>query len=104
MAPVVPTTRSKRGEHSHFVTAADRSWLGAKCPPDDDAEIDERELEDDEHEDGFPDRHGHVVEQSIREIRPSRRGGSLHKPHTRIARVLELSSLSRRSAASKETL
>ena len=38
--------------------------LSANRPPHDDAEVDERDLEDDEHEDGFPHGVGHVAEQS----------------------------------------
>src|SRR3990172_798645 len=41
---------------------------GANGPPQDDGDVDERELEDDEHEYGFPHRDGHVAGQSNRTI------------------------------------
>ena len=40
-----------------------RLRLGVNRPPHHDAEIDEWDLQYDEHEDGFPDGDGHVVEQ-----------------------------------------
>ncbi len=54
-----------------------RLGLGADRPPDDDHEVDHRDLEDDEHEDRFPDGDAHA--------QPSLTAASAHQLRTRVA-------------------
>lgn len=126
-SPLVPATRRKRSEHARLLSPVRWPRLSANRPPHHDADVDERNLEDDEHEDGFPHRVGHVAEQSNAMIRDGLIGncrdaagncpqpstshlgvapdGSLHKPHTGVARVpgLFTAALPSTRAAFKET-